>query len=167
MENKIVEECVIEIPVGTKNKFEINKATGRIKLDRVIYSAMTYPGEYGYIENTLALDGDPLDVLVISSYPTFPGCYVDARVVGYLEVIDNGFNDEKVIAVVDKDPRFDHINELSDITTHQKEEIKDFFQTYKTLQRVKVEALDFHDKEEARKLIQACKDRYEETKKQN
>ena len=167
MENKIIEECVIEIPVGTKNKFEINKATGKIKLDRVIYSAMTYPGEYGYIENTLALDGDPLDVLVISSYPTFPGCYVDARVVGYLEVIDNGFNDEKVIAVVDKDPRFDHINELSDITTHQKEEIKDFFQTYKTLQRVKVEALDFHDKEEARKLIQACKDRYKESKKQN
>lgn len=167
MENKIVEECVIEIPVGTKNKFEINKATGRIKLDRVIYSAMTYPGEYGYIENTLALDGDPLDVLVISSYPTFPGCYVDARIVGYLEVIDNGFNDEKVIAVVDKDPRFDHIHELSDITNHQKEEIKDFFQTYKTLQRVKVEALDFHDKEEARKLIQACKDRYEESKKQN
>lgn len=167
MKNKIIEECVIEIPVGTKNKFEINKATGKIKLDRVIYSAMTYPGEYGYIENTLALDGDPLDVLVISSYPTFPGCYVDARIVGYLEVIDNGFNDEKVIAVVDKDPRFDHINELTDITEHQKEEIKDFFQTYKTLQKVKVEALDFHDKEEAKRLIDECKERYNQKNKAN
>ena len=164
MNNNIVEECVIEIPVGTKNKFEIDKKRGRIKLDRVIYSAMTYPGEYGYIENTLALDGDPLDVLVICSYPTFPGCLVDARIVGYLEVIDNGFNDEKVIAVVDKDPRFDHIHELSDITEHQKDEIKDFFQTYKTLQKIEVKALDFHGKEETKKLIQECKDRYEQSK---
>ena len=84
-----VYESIIEIPMGTKNKFEINKKTGKIKLDRVLYSALTYPGEYGFIEDTLSLDGDPLDILIISSYPTFPGCVVDARILGYLSVIDN------------------------------------------------------------------------------
>ena len=94
--NNVV-ECVIEIPMGTKNKYEVNKKTGRITLDRVLYSAFSYPGEYGYIENTLSQDNDPLDILVISSYPTFPGCIVGARVVGYLTVIDNQEHDEKVI----------------------------------------------------------------------
>ena len=83
-------EAIIEIPLKTKNKFERDEKTGRIRLDRVLYSAMTYPAEYGSIENTLAPDGDPLDILVSSSEPTFPGCIVEARVIGYLEVIDNG-----------------------------------------------------------------------------
>ena len=154
-----VYESVIEIPMGTKNKFEINKKTGKIKLDRVLYSALTYPGEYGFIENTLSLDGDPLDILIISSYPTFPGCIVDARIIGYLSVIDNGEHDEKVIAVVDKDPRFEHIQEIDDIN-HLKAEIKDFFQNYKSLQNINVEAKDFHDKFSAIKLIEECKERY-------
>ena len=102
---KYTVDAIIEIPMGTKNKFEVNKETGRITLDRVLYSALSYPGEYGFIENTLADDKDPLDILVLSSYPTFPGCVVSARVLGYLKVIDNGENDEKVIAVVDKDPK--------------------------------------------------------------
>lgn len=157
--NNIV-ESIIEIPMGTKNKFEVNKKTNRIKLDRVLYSALTYPGEYGYIDNTLSLDGDPLDILVLSSYPTFPGCVVDARVIGYLSVIDNGENDEKVIAVVDKDPRFENINELEDLTDHSLAEIKDFFQNYKTLQKVKVVVSGFYKKEEALKLIEEAKQRY-------
>ena len=154
-----VYESVIEIPMGTKNKFEINKKTGKIKLDRVLYSALTYPGEYGFIENTLSLDGDPLDILIISSYPTFPGCIVDARIIGYLSVIDNGEHDEKVIAVVDKDPRFEHIQEIDDIN-HLKAEIKDFFQNYKSLQNINVEAKDFHFIFSAIKLIEECKERY-------
>lgn len=158
---KSVVECTIEIPMGTKNKFEVNKKTHKIKLDRVLYSALTYPGEYGYIENTLAEDGDPLDILVICSYPTFPGCIVDARILGYLTVIDDGKNDEKLIAVVDKDPRFDHINEMDDIPEHQKDEIKDFFKNYKTLQNIKVITNDFHSKEEAIKIIEECIERYE------
>ncbi len=158
-----VYESVIEIPMGTKNKFEINKKTGKIKLDRVLYSALTYPGEYGFIEDTLSLDGDPLDILIISSYPTFPGCIVDARILGYLSVIDNGQHDEKVIAVVDKDPRFNHIQEIDDIN-HLKDEIKDFFQNYKTLQNIKVETKDFHDKNSAIKLIEECKKRFKDTK---
>jgi len=157
---KNVVETIIEIPMGTKNKYEVNKETGRITLDRVLFSALTYPGEYGFIEDTLSQDGDPLDVLVISSYPTFPGCVVGARVLGYLTVIDNGEHDEKVIAVVDKDPRFNNINKLSDLTEHQKAEIKDFFQNYKTLQKIKVTIKNFHEKEEALKLIEKCKQNY-------
>ena len=158
-----VYESIIEIPMGTKNKFEVNKKTGKIKLDRVLYSALTYPGEYGFIEDTLSLDGDPLDILIISSYPTFPGCVVDARILGYLSVIDNGQQDEKIIAVVDKDPRFKHIQEIDDIN-HLKDEIKDFFQNYKTLQNIKVETKDFHDKNSAIKLIEECKKRFKDTK---
>lgn len=158
--NNVV-ECIIEIPMGTKNKYEVNKETGRITLDRVLYSALTYPGEYGFIEDTLSEDGDPLDILVISSYPTFPGCVVAARILGYLTVIDNGEHDEKVLAVVDKDPRFDEINELEDLTDHQKAEIKDFFESYKKLQNITVEIDDFHTKEEALELIQKCKDNFQ------
>ena len=153
-------ECIIEIPMGTKNKYEVNKESGRITLDRVLYSALTYPGEYGFIEDTLSEDGDPLDILVISSYPTFPGCVVSARILGYLTVIDNGEHDEKVIAVVDKDPRFDGINSLEDLKEQQKAEIKDFFESYKKLQNIKVEIDGFHSKEEARELIKKCKENF-------
>lgn len=158
---KYVVDAIIEIPMGTKNKYEVNKETGRITLDRVLYSALTYPGEYGYIENTLSQDTDPLDIMVLSSYPTFPGCVVSARVLGYLTVIDRGMHDEKVIAVVDKDPRMDSFNTFSDLTEHQKAEIKDFFEHYKTLQNVQVEIGEFHDEQEAIKLINECKERYE------
>lgn len=154
-------EAIIEIPMGTKNKYEIDKVKNRIKLDRVLYSPMTYPAEYGYIENTLAKDNDPLDILVLASSKTFPGCIVDARVVGYLEVIDNGESDEKVIAVVDSDPRFSHINEVADIQQHTLREIKHFFKTYKDLQQNKVvEVGEFHDKIDALELIEECKQRY-------
>lgn len=150
---KDVYEAIIEIPMGTKNKFEVQKETGRIKLDRVLYSSLSYPGEYGYIDNTLADDGDALDILVISSYPTFPGCVVDARVLGYLEITDNGFGDEKVIAVVDKDPRFKEYNKIEDLPEHLLIEIKDFFTNYKNLQNIEVVTKDFHSKEEAINLI--------------
>ena len=159
-------EAIIEIPMGTKNKFEIDKVNNRIKLDRVLYSPMTYPAEYGYIENTLAEDGDPLDILVLASSKTFPGCVVDARIVGYLDMIDNDEPDQKIIAVMDSDPRFDHINEISDILKHTRREIKHFFQTYKDLQQNKrVEVLNFHDKIDALELIMECKKRYSDSQK--
>ncbi len=151
--DNMVVEATIEIPIGTKNKFEIDKATGKIKLDRVLYSSLTYPGEYGFIDNTLSDDGDPLDILILSNFPTFPGCIVDARVVGYLDVIDNDQDDKKVIAVLDKDPRYEHIHEIEDIPEHQLIEIKDFFENYKTLQNIKVIAKDFHNRKEAEELI--------------
>lgn len=151
---KNIFEAIIEIPMGTRNKYEIKKESGKIKLDRVLYSALTYPGEYGYIDNTLSQDGDPLDILVISSYPTFPGCVVDARVLGYLNVVDKGEHDEKVIAVVDKDPRFNGYNDIDDVPEHTLIEIKDFFQNYKNLQNIKVTAEKFYGKKEALELIE-------------
>ena len=91
MNNKV--EAVIEIPLNSRNKFEIDEKTKKIKLDRVLYSAMSYPAEYGFIDNTLSDDGDPLDILVITNSPTFPGCIVPARILGYLKVIDNGYDE--------------------------------------------------------------------------
>lgn len=161
-----VYEAIIEIPMGTNNKYEIDKVKNRIKLDRVLYTPMTYPAEYGYLEGTLALDNDPLDILVLASSKTFPGCVVDARIVGYLDMVDNGEKDEKVIGVVDSDPRFSHINEIRDIQQHTLREIKHFFKTYKDLQQNKtVEVFEFHDKIDALELIQECKDRYNNIKK--
>lgn len=154
-------EAIIEIPMGTKNKYEIDKTKGRIKLDRVLYSEMTYPAEYGYIEETLAEDNDPLDILVLASTETFPGCIVDARVIGYLDMVDNNEKDHKVIAVMDKDPRFDDIHTIGDVAKHTMREIKHFFQTYKDLQEnKKVEVYDFHSKEDALQLIEDSLNRY-------
>jgi len=154
-------EAIIEIPMQTKNKYEIDKLKNRIKLNRVLYSPMTYPAEYGYIEETLALDGDPLDILVLATTKTFPGCIIDARVVGYLDMIDNGEKDEKVIAVVNDDPRLTHINSIGDIQSHTLREIKHFFKTYKDLQfDGSVQVGEYHSKDEAIQLIEDCKHRY-------
>ena len=116
MENNVI-NAIIEIPLHSKNKYEIDEVTGRIKLDRVLYASMIYPTEYGIVENTLAPDGDALDILVVCDNPTFPGCIVPARVLGYLEMVDGGKTDYKLISVVDCDPRFNEIKELSDIST--------------------------------------------------
>jgi inorganic pyrophosphatase len=160
-------EAIIEIPMGTKNKYEIDKERDRIKLDRVLYSQMTYPAEYGYIEKTLAEDNDPLDILIMASTKTFPGCIVDARVIGSLDMIDNDEKDHKIIAVMDKDPRFSHIHKLSDIQDHMLREIKHFFATYKDLQQnKKVQVDDFHDKAFANKLIEESRERYIKTFKE-
>ncbi len=159
-DNRVV-EAIIEIPMGTKNKYEIDKERNRIKLDRVLYSQMTYPAEYGYIENTLAEDDDPLDILVLATTKTFPGCIVDARVIGALDMIDNGEKDYKIIAVMDSDPRFSHVHALSDIQEHMLREIKHFFRTYKDLQENKiVEVREFHESDHAERLIDESIERY-------
>ena len=158
--SKII-EAIIEIPMGTQNKYEVDKEKNRIKLNRVLYSKMTYPAEYGFIEKTLAEDGDPLDILVLATTQTFPGCIVDARVVGYLDMYDSGERDQKIIGVVDADPRFDDINDIEDIKDLQLREIKLFFQNYKILEpghHVKV--MDYHNKKEAIDLIESCRKRY-------
>ena len=135
---KDVVDAVVEIPFRSRNKFEVDHKSGRLRLDRVLYSAMGYPAEYGFIEDTLALDGDPLDILVIGTEPTYPGCIVPARVIGYLEAVDNGFEDYKLISVVDVDPRYDDVVNLKDLSPFILEEIKNFFENYKTLQKIEV-----------------------------
>ena len=157
---KDVVDMVVEIPFRSRNKYERDEKTGRIKLNRVLYSAMGYPTEYGIIEGTLAGDGDPLDILVISTEPTYPGCIVPARVVGYLEMYDGGKEDFKIISVVDSDPRYNEIHELYDIAEFTLEEIKNFFQNYKQLENTIVEVGEYFNKEEALKLIEECKNRY-------
>ena len=152
--------ALIEIPLGSKNKYELDEKTGRLMLDRVLYAAMIYPAEYGIIENTLAPDGDALDILVICSDPTFPGCVVPARVLGYLSMVDNGSIDYKLISVVDCDPRYDTKQELSDISPFMLKEIANFFSNYKVLQNIKVEVGEYYGKEEAMEIVAKCRQAY-------
>ena len=162
MENYVV-DALIEIPLGSKNKYELDKTTGRIRLDRVLYAAMIYPAEYGIIENTLAPDGDALDILVICSDPTFPGCMVPARVLGYLPMVDGGKIDYKLISVVDCDPRYDSIRELEDLSPFVLKEIANFFTNYKVLQNVTVEVGEYRGREEALRIIEQCRRAYDRT----
>ena len=118
---------------------------------------MAYPAEYGFLENTLANDGDPLDILVIGTERTYPGCIVPARIIGYLKVIDRGFEDYKLISVVDVDPRYEEVKELTDLSRFILDEIKNFFENYKTLQKQEVKVGKYHGKEEALELIEECK----------
>ena len=159
MEHNVV-NALIEIPLGSKNKYELDPKTGRIQLDRVLYASMMYPAEYGILENTLAPDGDALDILVICSDATFPGCIVPARVLGYLDMIDNGKLDYKLIAVVDCDPRYNHYRQIEDINPFVLEEIANFFANYKVLQGIRVEVGTFHNAQEALQIIEACKAAY-------
>ena len=165
MDNNVV-HALIEIPLGSKNKYEMDETTGRIHLDRVLYAAMIYPAEYGIIEHTLAPDGDPLDILVICSDPTFPGCIVPARVLGYLSMVDDGKIDYKLIAVVDCDPRYDNITELEHLQPFVLKEIANFFSNYKVLQNVTVEVGEYYGREDAVRIIRQCRDAYAATQKQ-
>ena len=159
---KYVVDALIEIPLGSKNKYEKDKATCRIRLDRVLYAAMIYPAEYGVLEDTLAPDGDELDILVISSDPTFPGCTVPARVLGYLDMVDNGKLDYKLISVVDCDPRYGSIRELENLDPFLLKEIANFFANYKVLQGIKVEVGSYHGREEAVQIIAQCRKAWED-----
>ncbi len=143
----------IEISKESKNKYELDKKSGLIKLDRVLYSAQSYPFDYGFLPNTLWKDGDPIDVVLLSSYPIMPGVLVEGRVVACLNMIDNNESDIKIIAVVDKDPRFSNINDLKDINIHTIDEIKHFFETYKILEKKEVKIPNVFDKNKAIELI--------------
>lgn len=161
--NNIV-DSIIEIPLGTKNKYEIDKISGKIRLSRVQYSSMTYPSEYGYIDETLAPDGDPVDILVICEEASFPGCVVEAKVLGYLDTIDNGHGDPKIIAVNNVDPRCNFYNSLDELPKHSLIEIKNFFENYKRLQNIEVQVFDYHDMKEALAIIEDGKKRYQNEK---
>ena len=157
--------AVIEIPFRSRNKYEIDKASGRMRLDRVLYSAMGYPAEYGYVEDTLSPDGDALDILVLATESTYPGCVVPARVIGYLTMIDKGALDYKLIAVTDCDPRYDGVNKLDDVADFTLKEIKNFFENYKKLEGYEVKVEDYHGKIEALQILRECQEAYKNESK--
>lgn len=160
MANELIVDAFIEIPTGSQNKYEFDKETGRFKLDRVLFSPMHYPTEYGYIENTLAEDGDPLDILVMTSFPTFPGCVIESRVIGVLIMSDDKGKDEKLLAVPTEDPRFKEVHTLDDAPAHKLKEIAHFFQVYKDLENKKVSIEGWQGVDVASRLLEECKARY-------
>lgn len=153
--SKAPEQCnvIIEIPRGSSNKYEVDKETGLIKLDRVFFSPMHYPLDYGFLPQTHWYDGDPLDALVMTTHPLLPGVLVEVRPIGVIRMKDDGEQDEKIIAVAAKDPRFEEYQDIDDITEHTKKELKHFFEEYKTLQGKKVEVLSIENKEAALAVI--------------
>lgn len=147
---------LIEIPAGSKNKYEFDKDLEAFALDRVLYSSVQYPYDYGFVPNTLADDGDPLDGMVLMDQPTFPGCVIAARPIGMLEMIDGGDRDEKILCVPDKDPRYAHVKSIDDIAPHRLAEIQEFFATYKNLEKKVTEILGWKNVDQVMPLVEKC-----------
>jgi inorganic pyrophosphatase len=126
--------AIIEIPAGSQNKYEYDHKTHRIRLDRVLYSPFHYPAEYGFVPETEAEDGDPIDIIVLLSQPTFPGCELRARLIGLLEMEDDKGLDDKLLAVAADDPRYETVTRLEDVSPHTLREIAHFFGSYKELE---------------------------------
>lgn len=152
--------AIVEIPGGSRNKYELDKASGILRLDRVLYSAVHYPADYGFIPQTLAEDDDPMDVLILLKEPTFPGCEVDLRPLGVLHMLDRGVPDEKILAVPTEDPLQKEFRELTDVPSHLLAEIQHFFQTYKDLEGKRVEILGWEDRPAAYRTINDSIARY-------
>lgn len=155
---------IIEIPRGSRNKYEIDKETGLIKLDRVNHTAQPYPFDYGYVPQTLWDDGDALDVVLLTTEPLFPGILVEARPVAIMHMIDGGEADEKVIAVPASDPRWNKVKDLSDVNEHTLQEISHFFKTYKQLQNKIVEVGEFEGSTVAKEAFARAVKQYEGAK---
>ena len=150
-------DAIIEIPKGSRNKYEVDHETGRVFLDRTLFTSFAYPTDYGFFENTLADDGDPLDVLLLLDYPVFPGVGVKVRPVGVFKMTDDGGGDAKVICVQYKDPRWAHIQDLGDVPEYTRKEIEHFFEHYKDLEPGKwVKTEGWGNAAEAEGLIQAA-----------
>jgi len=151
---------VVEIPKGSHNKYEMNKATGSFRLNRVLYSSVHYPVEYGYVPDTLAKDGDPLDIMSFVTNPTFPGCVIECRVIGVLRMADEFGEDDKLLAVPVRDPRFAHVQALADIPDHHLKEIAHFFEVYKNLEDKLVTVHGWEGADYARKILRESEERW-------
>lgn len=155
---------IIEINKGSKNKYEIDKETGLIALDRAMHTSQDYPFDYGFIPQTLWDDGDAVDVVVLTTYPLFPGVLVRVRPVAIMSMVDGGEADDKVIAVPVDDPRFNNVNDLSDVNSHTIKEIEHFFLTYKKIQNKEVTVSGFKGKKEAQAAFERGRKLYSEKK---
>src|SRR5882724_11452183 len=155
--------ALIEIPQGARAKYEVDKTTGLLRLDRVIYSSFHYPVNYGFIPQTLGHDNDPLDILVLCSQSIQSLCLVEATIIGNMQMIDQGQMDDKIIAVASKDPSVNHYQEMKDLPQHFLLELRNFFEQYKVLENKKVEIDNFQDKDTACKIINDAISFYKET----
>jgi inorganic pyrophosphatase len=154
--------AIIEIPDGSKTKYEVDKKTGLLKLDRVVYSSFHYPVNYGFIPQTLGLDGDPLDILVLCSQSIQPLCLVRATVIGNMQMIDSGEEDDKIIAVATDDPSVNHIVSIDELPKHFISVLKNYFEQYKVLENKEVQIEDFQDKNVAFRIIKESIELYQQ-----
>lgn len=154
---------VVEVPKGSRNKYEYSKSAGVIKLDRVLYSPLHYPGDYGFIPQTYYGDGDPLDVLVMMEEPTFPGCVIEARPLGMLKLLDRGDSDDKVLAVPSTDPQYADYHDINDLPKHFPKAVEHFFITYKHLQGAVVESGGWVGAKEAKQAILGAMQHYRDS----
>lgn len=153
-------EVFVEIPQGSRNKYEYDHHRGVLFLDRVLYSSVHYPTDYGFIPQTLAPDGDPLDALVIVHEPTFPGCMIRVRPIGVLEMRDEKGPDTKILGVPVNDPRFDEVRDITNLPSHWLREIENFFATYKNLEDKMTEVTGWGGAIEAWQMIADCQERF-------
>jgi inorganic pyrophosphatase len=149
-------DVLIEIPKGSRNKYEYDFRLKKIRYDRMLFSSMMYPADYGFIPETLALDGDPLDVLVLVTEPTFPGCVMEVKPIGVFHMADEKGPDEKIVCVPVSDPVWNRLTDLSDMNPHLLKEIEHFFQVYKDLEQKKVDVEGWGDVNEAHAIIDEC-----------
>ena len=155
-------EALIEIPKGSKAKYELDKETGLLKLDRVLYTSTVYPANYGFIPRTLADDGDPLDVLVLTNESIYPMTLVNCYPIGVIKMIDGGELDEKIIAIPHKDPTYNDYYDIKELPKHVFDEMMHFFEVYKSLEHKRTAVKEIAHRDEAVEIIQKCLIRYEE-----
>lgn len=156
---------IVEISTGMRAKYEVDKETGLLKLDRILYSSVYYPANYGFIPQTLGDDHDPLDIMILALVPIQPLCLVPARVIGVMRMVDQGLADEKIIAVAEKDASVGHLNDVSELAPHFTVELKEFFETYKKLENKVVTVPDFQGKETAMAIIEKAISNYQTSRR--
>jgi len=154
-------DVLVEIPKGSRNKYEYDFVLNKIRFDRMLFSSMMYPGDYGFIPETLALDGDPLDVLVLMTEPTYPMVVMEVKPIGVFHMADEKGPDEKIICVPVHDPIWGKRNDIADLNPHRLKEIEHFFQVYKDLEKKKVDVGGWGDANEAYEIVDKCVERYE------
>lgn len=162
-----VVNAIIEIPKGCRAKYELDKESGLLKLDRVLYSSVYYPANYGFIPQSYCDDHDPLDILVISQIECVPMCIIDAKIIGVMQMIDGGEADDKIIAVAANDMSVNYINDISELPPHFIDEMRHFFEEYKKLEKKTVVVEEFQDKVKAKEIILKSFDDYRKIFKQS